>query len=210
MNTHLDKLQQAWQSQRCAAPPMNPDKLLRGVRLWRRAGLWTDILVIVGLLYCGSSVLGSAVRDIHKGWPFLFYGAGIAWVVGYILFNRWRRRREPAHTDEPLLVHVEYLIKDIEHRIWLDRNSFWWYILPIALGCMIPPILLFAMDYRRHHGWVDIFALFSMLGFFAIVFIVVHLIMKYGRHISEKERLKELQALRLLRETLLNTEEPPI
>ena len=110
---------------------------------------WVDISVISFFLCVGVFMLWSAFRDIQKDWPWLIYAASVAWVVGYILFNRWRRRRDAAHYDEPLLAHVEWSIKDIEHQMWLDRYSLWWYILPIALGCMIPPVLFFAMEYSK-------------------------------------------------------------
>ena len=70
-------------------------------------------------------------------------------MVGYVLFDRWRRRRDAAHYDEPLLAHVEGAIKEVEHQKWLSGNTLWWYILPIALGCMIPPVLFFAKDYGK-------------------------------------------------------------
>jgi hypothetical protein len=203
----LDQLQQAWQSQRCAAPATNPDQLLKGVRLQRRVYLWVDIGVILVFMGCGAWTLGSAFRDIQRDWPWLFYVAGTAWVVGYILFNRWRRRRDAARADEPLLAHVEWSIKELEHQMWLDRDSFWWYVLPIALGCMIPPVVLFSMNYNKHHEWSDIFGLLSTLGVFAVVFIFVHLFMKFGTRLGLERRRQELQALRTLRESLLNTEE---
>jgi hypothetical protein len=206
----LDKFQQAWQSQRCAVPATNPDALLKGVRLERRLTFWLDMSVI-GFFFCvGAWMLRSAFRDIHKEWPWLLYTASDAWIVGYMLFNQWRRRRHVARYDEPLLAHVEGSIKDIEHQMWLDRYSPWWYILPIALGCMLPTILLFLMDYRRHHKWGDIFELFSALGIFAVTFIFVYVVMKYGASIANAKRRQELQALRTLRETLLNTEESQV
>jgi MFS family permease len=208
--TLLDTFQQAWQSQRCAAPAMNPDALLKRVRLQRRLNLWVDIGVIVVFAGCGAWMLGSAFRDIHRGWPWLFYVASTAWVIGYILFNRWRRRRVAARADEPLLAHVEWSLKELEYQMWLDSNSLWWYVLPIALGCMIPPIVLFSMNFNEHHGWRDILGLLSSLAVFAVTFIFVHLVMKIGTRIANEKRRRELAALAALRESLLNTEEPPV
>ena len=207
MMSFLDKLQQAWQSQRCATPAMNPDQLLKGVRLERRVNFWSDMFVIFVLLCVGAWMLRSAFRDIQQDWPWLIYVGSDAWVVGYILFNRWRRRRDATHYDETMLAHVERSIKEIEHRMWLDRYSLWWYVVPIALGCMLPPILLFALHYRKDHEWGRIFLLLFTLGVFAAVFIIVHLAMKYGVRIGLEGRRRELQALRALRESLLNTEE---
>jgi membrane-anchored protein YejM (alkaline phosphatase superfamily) len=62
----------------------------------------------------------------------------------------------------------------------LDRYAFWWYVLPIALGCMIPPVLLFAMDFSKVDAWGRILLLLSMLGIFAAVFAFVHVVMRYG------------------------------
>jgi hypothetical protein len=203
----LDHLQQAWQSQRCATPAMNPDSLLSGIRLERRVHFWSDMFVISVLLAVGAWMLRFAVRDIHKGWPWLIYVASDAWVIGFILFNRWRRRRDAAHYDDSVLAHVEWSIKEIEHRMRLDRYSLWWYVLPIALGCMIPPVLFFAIDFSKDHEWGRIFVLLRALSFFAAVFIFVHMAMKCGVRLGLEGRRRELQALRALRESLLNAEE---
>jgi hypothetical protein len=107
MKTFLDKLQQAWQSQ-CNKPlDVNPDQLLKTVRFERRAYFWTDMFLIAVFVCVGAGMLWWTFRDIHKDWPWLINSASTAWVVGYILFNRWRRRRHAAHYDEPLLAHVE-------------------------------------------------------------------------------------------------------
>jgi hypothetical protein len=94
-------------------------------------------------------MLGWAFRDIQKDWPWLIYTASLAWVVGYVLFDRWRRRRDAVHHDEPLLAHVEGAIKEVEHQKWLSGNTLWWYILPIALGCMIPAGSFFRNGLRQ-------------------------------------------------------------
>lgn len=203
----LDKLQEAWQSQ-CNKPiDVNPDQLLKTARLQQRANFWVDMLVISFCLCAGTWMLWSTFRDIQKDWPWLIYSASLAWVVGYILFNRWRRRRHAAHYDEPLLAHVEWSIKDIEHQMWLDRYSPWWYILPVALGCMIPPVLFFAMDSSKRPLLDSLMPLLSTEGVFVATFIFVYLVMKFGVRIADERRRQELQALRALRESLLNTDE---
>jgi hypothetical protein len=210
MKNFLDKLQQAWQSQ-CSKPvDVNPDQLLNAVRLGRRVDFWTDIGIVLFFSCCGAGMLGRAFRDIQKDWPWLIYTAGLAWVVGYVLFNRWRRRRDAAHYGEPLLPHVEWSIKDIEHQMWLDRYSLWWYILPIALGCMIPPLLFFAMEHSQRPLLDSLFPLLFTEGVFATTFIFVYLVMKFGVRRANEKRRQELQALRALRESLLNTEEPHV
>jgi hypothetical protein len=207
MKNFLDTLQQAWQSQ-CSKPlDVNPDQLLNAVRHERQVNVWTDVGIVLFFSCCGAGMLGWAFRDIQKDWPWLIYTASLAWVVGYVLFDRWSRRRDAAHYDKPLLTHVEWAIKELEHQKWLSENTLWWYILPIALGCMIPPVLFFAMDYGQRPLLDSLIPLLFTEVVFAGTFIFVYLVMKYGRRIGLEKRGQELQALRALRETLLNTDE---
>lgn len=207
MNDFLDKLQEAWQSQ-CSKPlNVKPDQLLKVVRYERLVQFCVDFFVISVFFCIGMYFLDFALRDLQRNWPFLISCASLAWVVGYILFNRWRRRRDAVHYDEPLLAHVEWSIKDIEHQMWLDRYSPWWYILPIALGCMIPPVLFFAMDSSKRPLLDSLMHLLGAEGVFAVTFTFVYLVMKFGVRIANEKRRQELQALRALRESLLNTDE---
>jgi hypothetical protein len=207
MKTFLDRLQQAWQSQ-CSKPlDVNPDQLLNVARLERRMNFWTDMSLISFFLGFGVFMLWSALRDIQKDWPWLISAASCAWVAAYVLFDRWRRRRDVVQYDEPLLAHVEGAIKELEHQKWLSGNTLWWYILPIALGCMIPPVLLFAMDYSKRPLLDSLIPMLVTEGVFAATFIFVYLVMKYGRRVGLEKCHRELQALRALRESLLNTEE---
>ena len=83
---------------------------------------------------------------------------------------------------------------------WLQAShSFGWYVLPVALGCMIPPTLSFAMKYSRHPEWKTVIASLAALVGFAAVFTFVHLTMKYGQRVAHKQRRKELEALCVLR-----------
>ena len=141
-------------------------------------------------------MLAWALRDLRRDWPWLIYSASDAWVVGFMVFNQWRRRRHAARYDEPLLAHVEWSIKDIEDRMLQDRYSVWWYVLPLALGCMIPPTLFFAMNHGRDPSWRTFGALLLTLGGFAAVFTFVHLCMKYGRRKAHEQGRRELEALR--------------
>jgi len=211
MKNFLDKLQQAWQSQ-CSKPiDVKPDQLLKTARLERRVQFWVEMFLISLFLFLGVLMLRVAFRDIQKDWPWLIDAACLAWVVGFILFNQWRRRRYAAHYDEPMLAHVEWAIKDLEYRMWQDRYTFWWYTLPIALGCIIPPTIFFVMDFIRKPEWGllfgGVFALLFTLGVFAVVFIFGDRVINNGFRMISEARRRELAALLALRETLLNTEE---
>jgi hypothetical protein len=202
-----EELQQAWQSQTCGTIGTNPNLSLKVARLERRIDLAVDMFLIAVFLCVGVFMLGAALRDIQKDWPWLISVASDIWVVGYILFNRWRRRREATHFDETMLAHVERSIKEIEHRMRQDRYSFWWYLLPIALACMIPPVFFFAMEYGQRPLSDSLTSWLMTEGFFGGIFIVVYLVMEFGRRMGLKRQLQELEALRALRDTLLDAED---
>jgi len=207
MNISLDRLQQAWQSQ-CSKPlDVNPDQLLNGIRLERRMYFWTDVSISTLILGAGFYTLWSAFQDIQQDWPWLIYVASVAWVAGFLLFDRWRRRGDAAHYDEPLLAHVEGAIKQLEHQKWLSGNTLWWYVLPIAVGCMIPPVLLFARDYGKRPLFDSLIPLLLIEVALAATFVLGFLVMKYQRRSGIEKRNREIQELRALRETLLNTDE---
>lgn len=203
-----EKLQQAWQSQSCRTIGTSPDQLLKGARNERRLYFWIDMLIVVVFLGIGAWVLSvTAFQDIQRGWPWLIYGTGLGWVVGYILYNRWRRRRNASHFDDTMLAHVERSIHDIEHQIRLDRTSQWWYTLPIALGCMIPPLILFAMNYGQQPLADSLIPLLLTEGGNVVTFTFVYVVMKYLGRKGLKWQQQELQALQSLRESLLHTDE---
>jgi hypothetical protein len=203
----LDRLQQAWQCQPGATLGMNPDQLLNVAPQVRRVQFWTDISSISFFCCVGVFLSWPALRDIQKNWPWLISAASCAWVAGYMLFDRWLRARDAAHYDESVLAHVDWSIKDIEHRMWMDRYSPWWYILPIALGCMIPPVFFFAMAYGTRPLLDGLIPFLFTEGVFAASFVFSYLVMRYGVRIANEKRRQELQALRALRESLLNAEE---
>lgn len=203
----LLKLQQAWQSQCNKSFDVNPDQLLTLASAQRRVYFWTDIFIIAVFVACGSWMAWSALSDFEDDWPWLVYSACCAWVAGYILLNRWRRRRFAAQYDDSVLAHVEWSINDLEHRMRLERFSGWWYILPIALGCMIPPAITCAMDFWKKPEIDLLFGLLFTEVLFLVMFFFIHWTMKKGGRIGHEAQRKELAALRTLRENLLKEEE---
>jgi 4-amino-4-deoxy-L-arabinose transferase-like glycosyltransferase len=202
-----EKLQQAWQSQPDGTPEINPDQLLKKARLGRRVHFWIDFGSILLLSYIGISMSRTAFHDFQKNWPWLFYVASDVWVVGYILFNRWRRGRKAAHNDEPLLARVESSIKDTEHALWLSRRMIWWQILPMFLGCLIPVFIFGAIEYAKKPDLLIPLTLLLTLVVFAVTFYFCYLVMRYRGPSIEQPCLQELLELRELRESLLDAEE---
>lgn len=202
----LGKLQEAWQSQCDKRIDVNPDQMLMAARLERKVYFWCDVGLIAFFLILMVYFAWPANRNFHKDWPWLISAASGAWVAGFILFDRWSQRRRTAQYDDSVLAHVERSIRDIEHRIWLDRFNLWWYTLPIALGCMIPPVIFFAMEIAKRPLVESLMPLLITESVFGAIFYFVYWSMKRAAHIGIEGRRKQLQAFQALRVSLLNEE----
>jgi len=199
--TSLNKLKEAWQCQSFGNLENNPDKLLSRARFERRIYVAYDLFIMVLMTGFAVSMLLSALQDIGKNWPWLIYTASIGWVAGFMLLQHMRRRRVNNYTDT-VLGHVNRSIQDVEQRIRQDQYIFWWYTFPIAFGCIVPTIITSAIDFYRTGEPGVVVGLIVTLVFFSVVFAFVHLVIKYAGRAGLQSRLKELDALRALRDTL--------
>lgn len=205
-----EKLRQAWQSQPSGSQiRIDADVLMREVRRnqhsFRATIFWRDFREIFAAIAVLVVVfLDVAFRGLHKNWPWLLIGVGAAWAAGYLLFDRWRQRRNAPQYEGTLLSHIEQSLKDVEHQIWLLRNVFWWYLLPITLGCMLPTLYFFAKDLARREFLVAAGPFVRATGIFIAVAYGVYLLNQYAVRRGLEPRRQELLALR---QSLSDTEE---
>jgi hypothetical protein len=54
-----------------------------------------------------------------------------------MIIDRARQRRQRAATNDALKACLESSRGEVRHQIWLLRNVFWWYLLPLAAGLAI-------------------------------------------------------------------------
>ena len=208
-----EKLRQTWQSQPSGSQiHIDTDVLIREVRRnqqgFRATIFWRDFREIFAALFV---VVGNSLfvvfRGIHANWPWLLLGVGALWVAGYILFDRWRQRRNAPHYEGALIPHIEQSLKDVEHQICLLRNVFWWYLLPLASGGLIPMVYFLAIglprELRGAFLWSFLGLFVGTTGTFIAVFYGIYLLNQYAvRRVLEPRR----QELLAMRECLLNAE----
>jgi hypothetical protein len=205
-----EKLRQAWQSQPGGSRiHIDADVLMREVRRnqqsFRVTIFWRDFrevfVALIALVVVAADVV---LRGIRTHWPWLMLGVGAAWVAGYLLFDRWRHRRNAPHYEGALMSHIEQSLRDVEHQIWLLKNVFWWYLLPIALGGLIPTLYYFATDLATRHVWAILGPFVRTIGVFIAIIYGVYLLNRYAVRRALEPRRRELLEMR---ETLLNAEE---
>jgi hypothetical protein len=134
---NFEDLQKAWQSQDVAAKAtINADVLLKEVRRnqqqFRATIFWRDVRE-VGVAYL-LAVFFSYQGLRHGDWTPILIGFACFGVGTFMLVDRMLQRRKQTTARDPLKRCIEASLKEVNHQIWLLKNVFWWYLLPILIG----------------------------------------------------------------------------
>ena len=144
-----DEFQQAWQSD-AAQDRVTIDADLLRKEVQRNQQDFRATIARRDYLEVGVALLLVPVW-IYLGiteaspWTWYLMIPALIWVAGYILMFRMRHKQDPSQPDDPLLTCVKRSLADVDDRIWLLRNVFWWYLLPLAI-----PLLA----YTTHLAWL--------------------------------------------------------
>ena len=150
-----DNFQQAWQGQSSQTRLMVDAELLlkevqRNQRHFTATIFWRDVREVGTALLMVPLWFYLGVK-LSLPWTWYLTVPVLVWVAGFMLADRMRHKRQPPASGEPLRPRVESSLAQVEHQIWLLRNVFWWYLLPIAL-----PVLAFFGQMAwlvRSGGW---------------------------------------------------------
>src|SRR5262245_4951695 len=135
-----DDFKQAWQTQSSQTRlSIDAELLLKEVRrnqqYFTATIFWRDVrevgisLLMVPLwLYLGVK--------FSLPWTWYLTVPALVWIAVFMLTDRLRHRRQPPEPGKPLRQRVESSLTQVEHQIWLLRNVFWWYLLPLALSML--------------------------------------------------------------------------
>jgi hypothetical protein len=122
-------------------------------------------------------------------WTWYLTVPALVWIAGFMLADRLRHKRQHPEPSEPLRQRVEGSLAQVEHQIWLLRNIFWWYLLPLALS-MLAFLGQVAWG-ARSGGWLA--ALVAAVV--VIVFTGVYWLNQYAVRSALEPRRQELEAL---------------
>lgn len=133
-----DNYQQAWQAQASQTRvTVDADLLLkelqRNERAFRATIFFRDFREIVTALimipvwfYLGAKT--------SSPWTWYLTVPALLWIIGFFVVDRRRHPQKPSAPGEPLLATVKESLTHVEHQIWLLRNVFWWYLLPLTIS----------------------------------------------------------------------------
>ena len=134
---NFEELQKAWQSQNPGATvTINADVLLKEVRRnqqhFRATIFWRDVREVGVAAFMTWLFLHWAIRD--REWSLYLLSFSCFGVGLFMLVDRWLQRRKRPVTNDPLRSCIEASLLQVNHQIWLLKNVFWWYLLPIQVG----------------------------------------------------------------------------
>lgn len=192
---NFEDFQKSWQSQDAAKQvSINADALLNEVRrkqlCFRRMIFWRDVREI------GIAALLVPVF-IYSGWTVhwtLYLSAFACFVVGADMWlDRLRQKKLTPDLHGSLKDCAVTSLVEVNHQIWLLKNVFWNYILPLTV-----PMLLFfgwcAWDMRGSVGERILYLLY-LFGFALAIDVGVYWLNQYAVRKGLEPRRQEIEKL---------------
>ena len=132
---NFDDLQKAWKTQD-AGPrvTIDADLLLKEVRRNQRhfwmTLFWRDVREVGVAFLLALFFLHQGIRC--QNWTFCLLALACFGVGAFMVADRLHQRRTQPAPEDSLKACIEISLHQVNHQIWLLRNVFWWYLLPIA------------------------------------------------------------------------------
>ncbi len=131
-----DELQQAWRSQDIQPVTVDAEALLSLVK--RNHGEFRSMILRRDVVEIGTTLtmtgLFAAWGAGLSSWAWFVMAAACLFVAVFMLVDRQRQRSRSPSNTESLAMCVERSRSDVEHQVWLLRNVFWLYLLPLLIG----------------------------------------------------------------------------
>ncbi len=198
----LDRLQQAWKAESSQVRVMfDPDRIEREVQqshdAFRSTIFWRDVREVGVALVMIPFWIALGVGT-SSPWTWYLGIPAFLWTAGFMLIDRRLHPQRPSDPGEPLMFHVKESLGQVEHQIWLLRNVFWWYLLPLVVAWgLIATVLVYEM---RSELELSPLLIFYFSGYVVMCFVLFWAIYRMNRDAAEKqftparERLEEMLA----------------
>jgi hypothetical protein len=191
----FEEMQKTWQAQDAnARVTINTDLLLKEVRRNQRQFwatiFWRDlreVIVAIGLTVYFSW------QGAHAGnWTDYLVAAACLFVAVFFIADRFNQRRKQLPPNHSLKGCVENSLAQVSHQIWLLKNVFWWYLLPLLVPLLISMLYPVFRGGPGHAGPL-IAAVAVIVGVFGFVYWVNQYAVRKSLH-PRREELENLLA----------------
>src|ERR1017187_285822 len=193
---NFEDLQKASQSQDASAKvTINAKVQLKEVRRNQqhfRAGLfWRDLREVGMAAFVTWLFLHWAILD--REWPLYLLVLACFSVGSFMLIDRWFQRKKQPATSDSVRSCVEGSLIQVNHQIWLLRNVFWWYLLPIQVG--LGALICSVVWQLRHAGLAVILGLTRYAVVCGVLCWGVYKLNQYAVRKTLEPRQQELETL---------------
>lgn len=204
---NFEDLQKTWQSSNPAATvTINADLLLKEVRrnqkqFWQTI-LWRDVRegVVIFIL-----VLFFIFRGLRNDdWTDILVALGCLFVGVFFVVDRLLQRKKRPVVNDPLKACIQTSLHQVNHQIWLLKNIFWWYLLPVIVPLGISIAVSFW--HQRHNGASAVIGWIVYLVFGILIYWGVYWLNQFAVRKSLEPRRQELESL--LASLGLNSSQP--
>src|ERR1017187_5143579 len=193
---NFEDMQKAWQSQDASAKvTINADALLKKVRRsqqqFRATIFWRDVREVGVAAFLTWLFLHWAIRD--REWSLYLLAFACCAVGMFMLADRWLQRKKRPVTNDSVRSCVEASLIQVNHQIWLLRNVFWWYLLPIQVG--LGALICSVVWQVRHAGLAVILGLTRYAVVCGVLCWGVYKLNQYAVRKTLEPRQQELETL---------------
>jgi hypothetical protein len=192
----FEDLQKAWQSQDAGAQvTLNADLLLKEVRRkqqqFRATIFWRDAREVGVAALLAWLFLHWAMRD--REWSLYLLSLACLVVGIFMLVDRWLQRQARPAANAPVQACIEASLVQVNHQIWLLKNVFWWYLLPLQVG--LGALIGSQVWHARHGGLAILLGLMGYTLFCGLVCWGVYHLNQCAVRKRLEPRRQELEAL---------------
>ena len=194
---NFETMQKAWQSQDASAKvTINADVLLKEVRRnqqqFRTTIFWRDVrevgvCALMALFFLGWGRLWQ--------WWSLYLLSFCCFFVGvfFLVDRRIQRRKQPVK-NESLQACIQNSLLQVNHQIWLLKNIFWWYLLPILIG--LGAVSASTLWHKQQDGLATMIGLGAFYTvFYGLVYWGVYWLNQFAVRKNLDPRRQELETL---------------
>ena len=192
---NFEDFQKAWQSQNASAKvTINTDLLMKEVRRnqrqFRARIFWRDVREVGVAFLLTWYFTQRGLRT--NAWTDCLVGLACFGVGAFMVVDRLLQRRKKAVANNSLVACIETSLQQVNHQIWLLKNIFWWYLLPLSAALGVS-VAVSSWHSRNHTsqlvGWC-IYALICILLDWFLYWLNQAVVKK-----SLEPRKRELEAL---------------
>jgi hypothetical protein len=199
----FNELQKTWQKNESVSKlTIDSDLLIREVKRNKDAFesciFWRDFREVAIAVIMFAAFLSGAVKAKENIWvagSFVVLAITCLFLAAFFLIDRrLQSKKGPSHT-EPLLACIESSLAQVNHQIWLLKNVFWWYLLPLGAGTFLFGAVSAWNAFRILHTGLVLLTFGVVLLVVGLMFWGVYWLNQYAVRKGLSPRQQELESL---------------